>query len=32
MRKVEAFYWRCTCGAEHDERDKRAAADRGDQL
>lgn len=20
MLKVEAFYWACTCGAEHDER------------
>ena len=20
MKKVETFYWRCTCGAEHDER------------
>jgi hypothetical protein len=20
MRKVSAFYWRCSCGAEHDER------------
>lgn len=21
MRKVENFFWRCRCGAEHDERD-----------
>ncbi len=21
MEKVEAYYWRCSCGAEHDERD-----------
>lgn len=21
MNKVEAFYWRCQCGAEHDERE-----------
>jgi hypothetical protein len=21
MKKIEAFYWRCPCGAEHDERE-----------
>lgn len=23
MQKVESMYWRCACGAEHDERDNR---------
>jgi hypothetical protein len=22
MQKIEPFYWRCTCGAEHDEREE----------
>lgn len=22
MKKIEPFYWRCKCGAEHDEREQ----------